>query len=229
MSLIIDGYNLMHAAGIVGRGAGPGFLERSRLAVLNFVVESLEPAALGTTTVVFDARQAPPGLPRELVHRGVKVHFASGYESADELIEELIEPRLSVAALAYDSGLEPITVCTAQLAGARRTRSTATAGTSKRSPSAASGTAWRNPRCQSRPRPLGHQRSGILAWPNSATSHGRRADRQARDAESNEILRARNTSIRRPRSFRKSISIRSTRPWTNETSRGSSSGLAGQL
>ena len=65
MSLIIDGYNLMHAAGIVGHGAGPGFLERSRLAVLNFVVESLEPAALGTTTVVFDARQAPPGLPRE--------------------------------------------------------------------------------------------------------------------------------------------------------------------
>ena len=65
MSLIIDGYNLMHAAGIVGRGAGPGFLERSRLAVLNFVVESLEPAALATTTVVFDARQAPPGLPRE--------------------------------------------------------------------------------------------------------------------------------------------------------------------
>ena len=24
MSLIIDGYNLMHAAGIVGRGVGPG-------------------------------------------------------------------------------------------------------------------------------------------------------------------------------------------------------------
>ncbi|HVU89198.1 MAG TPA: NYN domain-containing protein [Pirellulales bacterium] len=90
MSLIIDGYNLMHAAGIVGRGAGPGFLERSRLAVLNFVVESLEPRVLATTTVVFDARQAPPGLPRELVHRGVKVHFASGYDSADELIEELI-------------------------------------------------------------------------------------------------------------------------------------------
>lgn len=91
MSLIIDGYNLMHAAGIVGRGAGPGFLERSRLAVLNFVVESLEPAALATTTVVFDARQAPPGLPRELRHGGITVRFASGYDSADELIEELIE------------------------------------------------------------------------------------------------------------------------------------------
>ncbi|MES1213225.1 MAG: NYN domain-containing protein [Singulisphaera sp.] len=91
MALIIDGYNLMHAAGIVGRGRGPGSLERSRLAVLNFVVESLEPAVLATTIVVFDARQAPPGLPRELKHGGVTVRFAAGFESADELIEELIQ------------------------------------------------------------------------------------------------------------------------------------------
>jgi len=91
MALIIDGYNLIHAAGIVGRGVGPGSLERSRLALLNFVVESLEPAALATTTVVFDAQNAPPGLPRELSHRGIRVRFAAGYTSADELIEELIE------------------------------------------------------------------------------------------------------------------------------------------
>ena len=91
MSLVIDGYNLMHAAGIVGRGVGPGGLERSRLAVLNFVVESVEPAELPATTVVFDAQNAPPGLPRELSHRGVRVRFSTGYENADELIEELIE------------------------------------------------------------------------------------------------------------------------------------------
>lgn len=90
MTLIIDGYNLMHAAGIVGRGVGPGGLERSRLALLNFLAESLEAEAAARTTVVFDARQAPPGLPRMMNYRGLTVRFAAGYESADELIEELI-------------------------------------------------------------------------------------------------------------------------------------------
>ena len=99
MSLVIDGYNLMYAAGIIGSGVGPGGLERSRLALLNFVVESLDPAELATTTVVFDSRAAPPGLPRELVHRGIAVRFASGFESADELIEQLIVPQKRPAAV----------------------------------------------------------------------------------------------------------------------------------
>jgi uncharacterized protein len=90
MALIIDGYNLMHAAGILARGAGPGSLERSRLALLNFVVEALDEPSVAATTVVFDARNAPPGLPHRLAHRGLTVLFAASYESADELIEELI-------------------------------------------------------------------------------------------------------------------------------------------
>jgi hypothetical protein len=90
MALLIDGYNLMHAAGIIGRGVGPGGLERSRLALLYFVAESLPLDALADTTVVFDAANAPPGLPRMLVHRGVAVRFAANHEDADALIEELI-------------------------------------------------------------------------------------------------------------------------------------------
>ena len=42
MALIIDGYNLLHASGILGRGIGPGGLERSRSALLNFLAESLD-------------------------------------------------------------------------------------------------------------------------------------------------------------------------------------------
>ena len=90
MSLLIDGYNLVHVAGILGQGAGPGSLQRSRLALLNFLAESLDPGELPRTTVVFDSHDAPWGLPRKVEHRGITVRFAAQYEEADDLIEELI-------------------------------------------------------------------------------------------------------------------------------------------
>ena len=90
MSLLIDGYNLLNSVGIVGRGAGASSLERSRMALLNFLAESLDPEEVPRTTVVFDAARAPPGLPKVVEHRGLTVRFARGYEDADALIEELI-------------------------------------------------------------------------------------------------------------------------------------------
>jgi len=90
MSLLIDGYNLLHAAGILGQGRGAGTLERARLALLNFLAESLAPDELPRTTVVFDAKDAPPGLPRVVGYRGLTVRFASRWPDADSLIEELI-------------------------------------------------------------------------------------------------------------------------------------------
>jgi hypothetical protein len=90
MPLLIDGYNLMYAAGILGSGLGPGTLERRRLALLNFLAEALEPEELPQTTVVFDARDAPWGLKQSVRHRGILVRFATKYASADALIEELI-------------------------------------------------------------------------------------------------------------------------------------------
>jgi uncharacterized protein len=90
MPLLIDGYNLLNVTGIVGRGIGPGTLERSRLALLNFLAESIDPRELPHSTVVFDAKDAPPGLPRTVEHRGITVRFSSKYDSADELIGELI-------------------------------------------------------------------------------------------------------------------------------------------
>jgi predicted RNA-binding protein with PIN domain len=90
MSLLIDGYNLLHASGILPRGRGPGGLERARLALLNFLVESLEPAELARAAIVFDAPETARGRPYEQVHRGLKVYFARGPEGADERIEELI-------------------------------------------------------------------------------------------------------------------------------------------
>lgn len=90
MSLVIDGYNLLHASGILGRGIGPGSLERSRDALLNFLAESLDARQLAGTTVVFDAHDAPPGLPRVIDHRGLTVRFAPRDSDADAVIEHLI-------------------------------------------------------------------------------------------------------------------------------------------
>ena len=90
MSIIIDGYNLLHASGIMGRGSGPGGFERSRNALLDFVADSLDGRQLAGTTVVFDARMAPPGLPHTKKHRGITVRFAPRRSDADEEIEQMI-------------------------------------------------------------------------------------------------------------------------------------------
>jgi predicted RNA-binding protein with PIN domain len=91
MSLIIDGYNLLHASGILGRGIGRGSLERSRSALINFLLQSLEETQLATTTVVFDAREAPRGLARVVKHGGLTVRFADPNLDADDVIETLIK------------------------------------------------------------------------------------------------------------------------------------------
>ena len=61
MPVLIDGYNLLHASGILGGGRtkGHGALERSRKALLNVLVESLPAEELTRTTVVFDAHDPP--------------------------------------------------------------------------------------------------------------------------------------------------------------------------
>jgi predicted RNA-binding protein with PIN domain len=91
MRLLIDGYNLIHAAGILGprRSDGRG-LERSRAALAQFISGLLRANEKSSAVVVFDAAGAPPGLPSEMFVHGVYVRFARGYSSADELIEELI-------------------------------------------------------------------------------------------------------------------------------------------
>ena len=90
MATLIDGYNLLHVTGILGRNVGPGTLERARNGLLSFLAASLTESERADTTVVFDARNGPPGLPRELHRQGIRVLFAVGYTDADGLLEELI-------------------------------------------------------------------------------------------------------------------------------------------
>ena len=90
VSLLIDGYNLLFATDIFPAAHEPATLERSRAALLDFLVDSLPPKVLARTIVAFDAQSAPPGLPREMTHRGLAVRFARRGGTADELLEELI-------------------------------------------------------------------------------------------------------------------------------------------
>ncbi len=91
MMILIDGYNLLHAIGIAERTVGPGTLDRARKALLGFLTKFLDASERASTTIVFDSQDAPPGLPREYHHDGMTVRYATGYESADELLEELIQ------------------------------------------------------------------------------------------------------------------------------------------
>src|SRR4051812_1935195 len=91
MALLIDGYNLLHVTAIFAE-AGPGTeLHRTRLALLKFLAASIHGRERHETAIVFDAAGAPPGLPRQMMHEGITVHFAARHSDADEMIEELLE------------------------------------------------------------------------------------------------------------------------------------------
>ena len=90
MRILIDGYNLLHAAGVFGETRGPGGFEASRRALLEALARLLGDAR-DKATVVFDATDAPPGLPARSLHDGIQVVFARDYPSADALIEDMIE------------------------------------------------------------------------------------------------------------------------------------------
>lgn len=88
--LIIDGYNLMHAAGMARARYGPGELEKRRMRFLKFLSDRLSPEQTGRTTVVFDAADAPAGASRRATIDELEVLFAPEGGDADTLIEELI-------------------------------------------------------------------------------------------------------------------------------------------
>jgi hypothetical protein len=89
-SYLIDGYNLIHALGMIQKQMGPGGLEASRTRLLDFLAAGFG-ADAPNCTVVFDAKQAPRGLSRSQEHRGLAIRFAPKKQSADDLIETLID------------------------------------------------------------------------------------------------------------------------------------------
>jgi predicted RNA-binding protein with PIN domain len=89
MRYLIDGYNLLHAMGLlIGKvGVGPHGLEKARLGLLGRLAASFGEA--GNLTVVFDASHALSGADAQQEFQGIRIHYTQTQE-ADDLIEELI-------------------------------------------------------------------------------------------------------------------------------------------
>jgi predicted RNA-binding protein with PIN domain len=87
--ILIDGYNLLHASGVFGSG-GRTSLESSREALLDWLGAKLSDAQRKRTTIVFDAKYAPPGLPRSARKHDLRIRFAPRGGEADEVLEQLI-------------------------------------------------------------------------------------------------------------------------------------------
>jgi hypothetical protein len=85
--LLIDGYNLLHAAGMAQHDYRPGDLLRCRMRLLKWLLEKLSAAEIRTATVVFDARDPPPDRPAQVVVSGLKVLFANPEGDADVFIQ----------------------------------------------------------------------------------------------------------------------------------------------
>lgn len=92
ISLLIDGYNLLHATGALNLSRGAGALSKARDRLLSQIAGSLTEAERLRTQVVFDARRGSTSskLDSEIIVRGMTVTFAVGFAEADELLEQII-------------------------------------------------------------------------------------------------------------------------------------------
>jgi predicted RNA-binding protein with PIN domain len=104
MGILIDGYNLMHAAGLMPRRLGPGTLGRRRRTLINLLANRLSPEHVASTTVVFDARNAPSDAEPATVEKGITIRYAVEQAEADDLIEDLIRHDSAPRALVVVSG-----------------------------------------------------------------------------------------------------------------------------
>jgi len=88
--LVIDGYNLMHAAGLARERYAQGDLERCRTRLLSLVRHGLTKDQRANTLVVFDGKNVEAYDEAEFKYHGIRVFFSRTNEEADDVIEELI-------------------------------------------------------------------------------------------------------------------------------------------
>jgi len=90
IDVLIDGYNLLYAAGLAKTKYAPGELDRRRARLLAKLKDLLDPAQLPRTTVVFDARINPPPDRPDPPSGPMTIIFAPSDREADDVVEELL-------------------------------------------------------------------------------------------------------------------------------------------
>jgi uncharacterized protein len=88
MRYLIDGYNLLHAMGLLTGKAGPHGLEKARLALLGYL-RGHHRSKSAAVTVVFDAAGAPPGAVPDDEYEGIHLRYALE-GTADDMIESIV-------------------------------------------------------------------------------------------------------------------------------------------
>lgn len=89
MILMIDGYNVAQPIR-PGRSPDPRWLENTRKRLLHSLAEHLPAPIRAKTCVVFDANNPPRDRSDTAEHHSMLIRYAVGYNSADDLLAEMI-------------------------------------------------------------------------------------------------------------------------------------------
>ena len=98
MRWLIDGYNVMHVAGIAESGMGRERFRKARRRFLDQIAQAMGDM-VAETTVVFDANKPPADFPVESNYRGMAIVFALADASADARIERILAKHSTPKAL----------------------------------------------------------------------------------------------------------------------------------
>lgn len=98
--LIIDGYNLLHAAGLMRPRMGPDGLRRARRKLVGRLERALNEPTLRNTTIVFDGQGAETAVVdggADQIETMLQIQFSAAASDADTKIEQLLAHHSSPA------------------------------------------------------------------------------------------------------------------------------------
>ena len=87
---LIDGYNLLHAAGFARNRYGPGEMHRARQRLLALIAEHLDVESRERIEIIFDAHDPPADVSAETRAWNMRIRYSVETGDADAMIEDRI-------------------------------------------------------------------------------------------------------------------------------------------